>query len=80
MCAGSVAGEGMEIGRYANLVAVGATRRMLASPITPAFPCACNRSYTLQSNKADTSHSSRTCYNEFSLETSVQHHFELDQS
>ena len=32
----------MEIGRYANLVAVGATRRMLASPTTPALPRTCD--------------------------------------
>ena len=42
---GSVAGAGIEIGRYANLVAVGATRRMLASPIIPALPCACDEAF-----------------------------------
>lgn len=35
--------EGIEIGRDANLLAVGATRRMLASPKAPALLPACGR-------------------------------------
>ena len=61
-------------GRSANLAAVGATRRMSASPIIPTFQCACYRSCVPQGNEVDTLCFSASYWNEVSFRTSGQHY------